>query len=131
MEGFHEIRACERAHLGGAFERITHDQVAQVSDEPGFELFGDGLDDDEALGRDTTLAVVLDAREGRDRCGLGDVRVVQDHERVRAAQFEHDLLDRGAGAGGHSGAGVLTAGERDRRDRRVVDESRDTAGGHQ
>jgi hypothetical protein len=78
--------------------------------------------DHEPLGRDARLAVVDGAGGDRGRRRLLDLRRGQHHERVAAAELEHALLDAAGGPAADRGAGALAAGERHRRDARVVDQ---------
>ena len=89
------------------------------------ELVGDRLLDDEALGGDAALAVVLVARaHGRRRRGV-EVGVGEDDERVRAAQLEHLLLELAPGQAGDAVADLARAGQRDGVDARIGDQPLD------
>ena len=111
---------------GGAIEPIiADDEILHALCETPFEIARDRLDDDEALGRDAGLAVVLIARADAGRGRSLDVRVREDDERVRSTELEDGLLDLAPRPLGDPAARMLAAGQRDRGDPRVRDQAAD------
>ena len=89
----------------------------ELLDEVVVEL----VDDDEPLGRVAGLAGVLQPpADGLLDDGV-EVVGLEDDERVRAAELEHDLLEVAAGDLGHRGARAARAGERHALHARVAD----------
>src|SRR5712664_448527 len=74
LERVEEVATGERADLRLRFHRVADDEVLDALREAPLEFFGDGLDDDEPLGRDAGLAVVLITRADRGRRGQLEVR---------------------------------------------------------
>ena len=63
----------EGAHVGLRVNGVAQPQRRHPVDEAAFELVGDGVEDDEALGGDAALPVVLAAGHGRHPGGLVEV----------------------------------------------------------
>ena len=93
--------------LGRLVEGITDDELGHGLGVALLVLVGDRLVDDEALGRDAALAVVLDPRPYADLDGPLHVGRWHHDERVGAAELEHCLFDDVAGDGGHGLPGAF------------------------
>src|SRR5712691_7459332 len=120
VQGVAEIHARLGPDLGVARQRIADAAGTKLLEEPGDELIGHRLDDDEALGRDTALAAVDQPRVGRGAGRRGHVRVGEDDEGIAAAQLEHGLLQRAARLLGHLAAGTVTPRQRHGGDPRIA-----------
>ena len=83
----------ERTDVGLLVHRIADAQRLHARDEQLLERVGDVVVHDEPLGRDAALPVVLHARRHRGLRGLLEVGRRHDHERVAAAELEHDRLE--------------------------------------
>src|SRR5438067_3423128 len=119
--------ARERAHLVAAIGRVADLQRANRADELLLELVGDVLDDDESLGGDAALPVVLVARPAGDGRRERDVGVVEHHKGVGAAELEDRLLQDLARGLGNLGASGLGTCEGYARDAAVADDAVDHA----
>ncbi len=85
----------------------------------------DGRLDDEALGRDAALSVVLRARLDGGLGGPVEVGVGEDEEGIGAAEFEHGRLERVPGGGADGAPGPVGAGDGGGGDPVVGDEAGD------
>ena len=83
---------------------------------------GERLVDEVPPGREADLALELERREGAGRDGGVEVGVVEDDERVVAAELERDLLEPPARQLTHPPADGRRPGERHDRDVRVGDQ---------
>src|SRR5439155_15196026 len=93
LQRVEEVAPGERTDLRLRIHRVADDQILHALRETSLEVVADGLDDDEALGGDARLAVVLIARaDAGGRSGL-KVRVREDDERIRSTELEHGLLE--------------------------------------
>jgi hypothetical protein len=117
----------EGPELRALILRITDDEIAHPGHELAGELVGHGLDHDESLGRHAALPGVVHAADIGPARGLLDVRVLEDDERVAAAELEDCLLEVLPRGGGEARAGVFAPGERGSFDARIVEQLRDLA----
>lgn len=101
--------------------RISHLQCGHVLGERRQKLVGDSFDQNEALGRDAALPGVQAARGDPGRCRLGDIRVFQDDEGIRAPQLQHGFLQMRARHLSHLAPGRFATCERDGMDAWVRD----------
>ena len=83
--------------LGGGLHGVSDAETGHALDEGLFEGVVTVTVDDEALGRDAALAVVLDPGGDTDADGVVEIGRRQDHEGVAAAQLEDGLLDGASG----------------------------------
>ena len=116
-EVLREVGAGQRADFRGLVAGIADDQVSDGGGEPVTELVCHRLVHDEPLRAQAGLAGVQEAA----RDGLGDddveVGILEDDERVGAAELEQALLRGPPGAGRDVGAGSVAAGQADGCDR--------------
>src|SRR5213078_1247633 len=75
LERIEKIAPSERTDLRLRIHRIAHGEVLDAFREPSLEVVRDRIDDDEALGGDTGLPVVLVPRANCGRRGGVEVRV--------------------------------------------------------
>src|SRR5436190_13038285 len=90
---------------------VAHPERLGLPDEGVLECIGDGLDDDETLGGDAALPGI---EEPALRCSCGGrvyVGVLEDDERVAAAQLEDRGLEGGSTSVRDRHPGLLRAGE--------------------
>ena len=113
----------ERADLGVFLHGVADAHRFHACDEARLEVVVDLVSDDEALGGDAGLAAVDAARThgGFDR--EVEVGGRHDDEGVAATKLEHGLLDEPAGLGGDGAAGGLAAGDGDRGDALVGEDT--------
>ncbi len=120
--------ADDRPDVGGGVEGVAHDQRVHRLDEAGLELVGHRVDDDEALGRDARLAVVLHAGGHGGAHGVVEVgRLASTMKGSEPPSSSTRLLQGVAGGRRHRHAGRLAAGQGHRGDARVVDQRGDVA----
>ncbi|CAO0831782.1 hypothetical protein SMICM17S_09809 [Streptomyces microflavus] len=121
------LLAGKRSDVGGLLQRVAHGEGAH----PGGEVLGERVVhvgvDDEPLGGDAGLAVVLDAGGDGGGRGLLDVGRWQHDVRVAAAELQHGLLDLVTGGGGDGAARRFAAGEGGRRDPGIAQDGLDGA----
>src|SRR5690606_33622110 len=102
--------------------RVTALQLLRVRDELLRERLDDAAVDDDALDGHANLTLM---HERAERCrvhGALDVGVVEDDQRVLAAELEHAALQQRAGLRGELGADGRRAREADAAHRRIRDE---------
>ena len=87
--------------------------------------------DDEPLGGDARLSVVLHSGLHGYRDGPVEISRRQDDERVAATELQDHLLSDGPGLGSHGPAGAHTPGQRDRRHPAIGDDGRNLIGADQ
>jgi len=92
VHGFTKIVARARPELHAFLHRIPHDLRCGQLRKARQEVIVDGVLDDEAFGRDATLAVVLKARGHRRFRRCFEIRVGKNHKCVGAAEFEYALF---------------------------------------
>src|SRR5439155_13069434 len=102
--------------VAGTLEGSTDPERGHALAEGALEPLRDRLLDDEALGGDAALAVVLDTRRHRLGNHRLEIGVGEHYEGVRPAELEDRLLERRAGATPDRDPGGLASGEGDRRD---------------
>ena len=129
LELLPEVRAGERAEVGAVGHRVADGERRHLRHEALGERLVDVLVDDEALGGDAALAVVLRPRVHRLVDGEVEVGVGEDDEGVAAAELQHARLEGAAGLLGHGAAGAPAAGERDARHAVVGDDGAGVVGG--
>src|SRR4030095_4869194 len=95
-------------------------ETRDAVDEASFELIGDVVYQDKALGGDAALAGVLVAGANAGFGRSGDVGVGQHDERVGAAELEDGLLDRPAACRTDLAAGAIAARKRNGADAAIV-----------
>ena len=110
LELVDEVSSRQRPDLVLAIHWVADLERSDRAREPRLELIGDRLFDDESLGCDAALAVVLVARPARHRRRRVEVCVGENDERVRAAELEHGLLERSARRLGDRHPGLLGTG---------------------
>src|SRR5690606_19026029 len=121
VKGIAEIRTRQWSHLSCRVKWIAAPGSGQCVGNALLECFSQGLDDDEALGRDAALAAVDQAGSGADVRGGDRIRVAEDDVRVAAAEF-HDGLPEGCASDAAKGAaGLGGAGQGDAADVGVSD----------
>ena len=128
VEGRQDIGRRQGADVGRLIERVADRERLHRTHEAAFELVGDRLGDDEALGSDARLPVVDRARPDRRIDRRVEVGAWHDDKGVAAAKLEHRLLDSPAGCARHVAARRRAAGQGDRYHARVVDHSLDLIG---
>ena len=111
-----EVGSRHRAELRRRIQRIADPQRGHRRDEPLGELVGDRRGHDEPLGGDARLAAVERARLDGGGHRLRQIGRGHDDERIAAAELEHALLQRAAGAARDVASGAIAAGQRHRRD---------------
>ena len=82
-------------HLPG--DRVTDRQMAGTLGQPPREFRGNRLLHEDAAGGHADLALVQPRTPGGVVHGQVQVRIIQDDQRVVAAQFQRDFLERAAG----------------------------------
>jgi len=110
LELVDEVSSRQRPDLVLAIHRVADLERGDGACEPRLELIGDRLFDDESLGRDAALSVVLVACPARHRRRHVEVCVGENDERVRAAELEHGLLEGFARRLGDRHPGLLGTG---------------------
>src|SRR3954463_6670220 len=114
----------EGADLGLRIARIAEAQGLHPCRHPLRELVVDVAMDDEALGRDTALAGVLDACGHGGLDGLVEVRAGEDDVRVATTQLEDDFLEIATTCLADATARALAARQRGGGDARVLQDLR-------
>src|SRR6185436_19928903 len=84
--------ARERTDLRLGIQRVADTQRLDLGSEAPLEVARDGLDGDEALGRDTRLSVVLVSRPSADLRRGVEIRVGEHDVWVGAAELQHAFL---------------------------------------
>ena len=95
------------------------------------ERISNFFDDNEALGSDTALPAVNEARVRRRLRRLLNVGVVENDERVASAQLEYGLLDLAPRLLGHFAPGAIAAGQSRCSDSRISNDAGDFFGAHE
>ena len=93
LERVQQVPARERTDLGFRIHRVADDEVLDSLGEAPLELGGDRVLDDETLGGDARLAIVLISGPNGRRRGRLQVGVPEDDVRIRPAELEHGLLE--------------------------------------
>ena len=106
------LRSGKWPDLGRLVEGVADDELGHRLGITLQVLVGDRLVDDEALGGDAALAVVLDPRPNADLDGPVQVGRRHHDERVGAAELEHRLFDGVAGDRSDRAPGAFAAGDR-------------------
>ena len=112
----------DRAELHVLAERVARAQALGLLGERRRVRLGQVAVDEVTAGREADLALELERREGTGRGRRVEVGIVEDDERVVAAELERDLLEHAAGQHADAAPDRRGAGERDDRDIRVCHE---------
>ncbi len=116
-----KIAARDRAERRFAVERVAENQLLRAGDERFRKGLVNRRLDDEALGRDAALPVILKTcADGHLRGGL-DVGVAEHDERIGAAKLQHRLLKVLARNGRNGAPGAFASGQCHRGDAGVGD----------
>ncbi len=77
-----QITPCHRPDLCLVLEWIAYTQLRRSFYELALKCLSNRFDDDEALGRDAALPIILEAGRNGDLCCLVQVRICQDNESI-------------------------------------------------
>src|SRR5213593_2990897 len=110
----------ERPHLGLLLLRVAHNERLDRGDELREHGVVDLRSGHDAGGSGAVLSGVRVPGELQHLDQLGDVGVVEDHDRGLAAELQVDPLDRVGGFLRHELAGGRVAGDRDERNVRMA-----------
>src|SRR5947209_5331019 len=122
-----KVLAGQGSNIRVALHRVADAQRLDRGCEVLSELVGNGVFDDEPLGGDAALTVVLVAGAHGGRDGAIQVRFGEDDEGIGTAELEDLFLDLTAGCAGDTLADIARAGQGDCVDARVGDERLDFA----
>ena len=122
LDGLERLLVDERPDDRVVLLRIARLEPLRLLDQPVDEGVGDATLDDDLPCRHADLALVEERAEGSGVDGVVEIRIVEDDERVVAAELEHDPLEVASGRLGDLPSRVRRAREVDAAHGRMLGE---------